>query len=56
MYQSYKALIESEEEAFVKKLSTSIPDQQILDIISIKAQRPNKLFVCSTGVWLPVKG
>ena len=55
MYQSYKELIESEDQEFIESLSPAMADSEILKKISEKPQRGNKLFVCSPGVWLPVK-
>jgi len=55
MYQSYKELIESEDEAFITGLSPSMDDQDIKNLIINKPNRKNKIFICSPGVWLPVK-
>lgn len=55
MYQSYKELVEAEDKEFAQKLPKSASDAELLDILQRKPNRPNKLFVCSPGVWMPVK-
>lgn len=55
MYQSYKELIEAEDEAFVAGLSPAMDDQDIKNLSINKPNRKNRIFICSPGVWLPVK-
>lgn len=55
MYQSYKEQIEEEDKAFAQKLPKASSDAELLDILQRKPNRPNKLFICSPGVWMPVK-
>lgn len=55
MFQSYKELLEAEDKAFISKLDISQSDGDILTAYSDLPKRENKLFLCSPGVWLPVK-
>jgi len=55
MFQSYKELIEGEDKDFLSRLSPGISDETLDQAISGRQSRPNKLFVCSPGVWMPVK-
>jgi hypothetical protein len=55
MFQSYKELIESEDREFLSRLSPGISNETLQQAIEGRTTRPNKLFVCSPGVWLPVK-
>lgn len=55
MFQSYKELIESEDREFLSRLSPSISNETLQQASEGRTVRPNKLFVCSPGVWQPVK-
>lgn len=55
MYQSYKELIEREDFNFLVSLPTGKPIKEYEVLLERLPRRPNKLFVCSPGVWQPLK-
>jgi hypothetical protein len=55
MYQSYKDLIETEDFHFLSSLPAGKPIKEYEALLQSLPRRANKLFVCSPGVWQPLK-
>ena len=57
MFQSYKELLAVQDVNFLKGLDPSMPNDAIAAKIQGAglASKPNKLFLCSPGVWQPIK-
>ena len=55
MFQSYKELIEAEDFAFLETLSAGEKLEDLERAIKNLPRRKSKLFICSPGVWQPVK-
>lgn len=55
MYQSYKQLMEDSAMEFIHKVSPDTTEDEFIYLLGGMPKLPNKLFVCSPGVWQPVK-
>lgn len=55
MFQSYKEVLEADDKEFMRLLKQDMSSDEIRNLATSRRQRPNKLFICSPGVWQPVK-